>query len=266
MKPNQSARKGKNNVTVGAACMKVLYFFMYWYAFVLFVSLTIVVSLYLRCVVRSDITRSIAHVRQVFRVWIRVHLALTFTRLRTYGKHNQDPKRRYIIMANHRSLLDIFITTPFLRSPNITLGKDSFGKIPIFATIYKAGAILVNRQSSKSRYEAFLHLREVLQKEVCVCIYPEGTRNKGEEVLQKFQLGGFRLAVQAQTPILPVLLRYTDYIVPVRGMQYRPHAIHMHILPAVEVSENDTPESLLERTFTYMHREATKIFDGQKVL
>lgn len=232
---------------------KLGYFLMYIYASLVFMVSAIIVSIPIRIITQKDITGSIQRVQKVYRLWIRIYFFLVGVRLKIYGRENEQIAQQYVITPNHRSFFDILALTPNLSRGMITIGKSGFGKVPFFAWIYKSGAILVNRHNALSRVESFQKLRTVLSKGVSVCIYPEGTRNRGKHLLYPFQPGAFRLSLDGKTPILPIIMLNTDRIMPVKAWLFRPSTIHLHILPPIVVSPEDTIETLKNRTFTAMH-------------
>ena len=51
---------------------------------------------------------------------------------------------------------------------------------------------------------------EKLKNGVSICIFPEGTRNKGEEgTLLSFKEGSFKMATKAGCPIVPIAINNT---------------------------------------------------------
>jgi 1-acyl-sn-glycerol-3-phosphate acyltransferase len=94
--------------------------------------------------------------------------------------------------------------------------------------------VLVNRESERSRKESYLKMREVLKRGFHMCIYPEGTRNRGREPLQPFHDGAFRLSIDARKPVMPAVLFYTNTVLPRhKPFFFWPHRVEMHFLPPV---------------------------------
>ena len=58
----------------------------------------------------------------------------------------------YLLVANHSSYLDPFVMFRVSKNPFVFVGKKEFIKVPLFGSIYKRAAILVDRSSSKSRW------------------------------------------------------------------------------------------------------------------
>jgi 1-acyl-sn-glycerol-3-phosphate acyltransferase len=119
------------------------------------------------------------------------------------GKPNK--KQNYIVVANHASYIDvpfIFRAVPFFIRP---LAKAELAKVPLFGYLYRQVAILVDRSDNKSKAHSIQKLRRALNREGSIFIFPEGTFNETEEPLKPFYDGAFRLALQTNTPILPVI-------------------------------------------------------------
>lgn len=113
---------------------------------------------------------------------------------------------RYVIVSNHASYLDPVIWFPAIPGYFRALGKKEFGRVPLFGLIYKQIVLLVDRSSPHSRARSMKLMSRTLRNECSIAIYPEGTFNESDAPLKDFYDGAFRLAINAQTPILPILL------------------------------------------------------------
>jgi 1-acyl-sn-glycerol-3-phosphate acyltransferase len=78
-------------------------------------------------------------------------------------------------------------------------------RVPIFGFIYKKAVVTVNRSDAAHRAESVITLKAVLRKNISVVLAPEGTFNIGDRPLKNFYDGAFRIAIETQTPIKPVL-------------------------------------------------------------
>jgi 1-acyl-sn-glycerol-3-phosphate acyltransferase len=100
--------------------------------------------------------------------------------------------------------------------------------------------VLVDRKDHNSRKESYDKMIWVLNNGLDMLIYPEGTRNKTNEPLKSFYDGAFKLSIEAQKPIIPVVLLNTKKILPARPILYfTPGKIDMHILPAIYPQGHD---------------------------
>jgi 1-acyl-sn-glycerol-3-phosphate acyltransferase len=157
--------------------------------------------------------------------------------------------------------MDVPLSSPYIPGANKTIAKTSFAKIPLFGFYYKKGSVLVDRKSDASRKESYIKMKAVLASGIHMCIYPEGTRNKSNNVLAKFHSGAFKLAIDTKKSIMPGVIFNTKKVMPVNKTFYLfPHKLEMHFLPAIPVTESDDTDSLKEKTFQvmkeYLERES----------
>ena len=117
-----------------------------------------------------------------------------------------DPAANYIFLINHISYMDIPCIFKSLRKqPFRVLGKEEIKKIPVFGFIYSRGAVMVDRGSTERRARSVRILKSLLKHHISICIFPEGTFNETGKPLKAFYDGAFRIAVETQTSIKPVL-------------------------------------------------------------
>ena len=145
--------------------------------------------------------------RAIFRLikaWSGFWLWLIGMPVSTIGKMPAEGK--YIIVANHISYLDTLVIFPPLKGYFRPLGKKEISKIPVVGFIYKQIVIMVDRSNVHSRARSMRLLWRILHHEGSIIIFPEGTFNETGKPLKEFYDGAFRLAVNTQVPILPVIL------------------------------------------------------------
>lgn len=223
-----------------------------WGLSTFFATMMVAILFYLPCFIIPEPHAARWH-RKVSRVWMTVYLTLAGCPLRIKGRENYDKNRNYVVICNHRSLMDVPVTTPFMPNANKTIAKKSFALVPIFGWIYTLGSVLLDRKSAVSRRKSFEQMRKVLAMGLDMVIYPEGTRNRTSAPLKTFYDGAFRLAVIAGKPIIPVLIFNTDKVLPTNKAFYMmPHRLEMHFLPPVEVSTTDNMNELRTRLFNQM--------------
>lgn len=184
-------------------------------------------------------------------LWIGMFFPLSGVRRKFIGRENFKKGETYVVVSNHRSLLDPPISVPAIPAPSKTIAKIEMARIPIFNVIYKTGSVLVDRKSEESRRRSYSQMKEVLTMGLHMCIYPEGTRNKTKEPLLRFQDGAFKLAVETGKPVIPALIFNSDKVLPRKIFFYWPHKLEMHFLPAV-ASTNKTAKQLKDEVFEIM--------------
>ncbi|MBC7828691.1 MAG: 1-acyl-sn-glycerol-3-phosphate acyltransferase [Chitinophagaceae bacterium] len=116
-----------------------------------------------------------------------------------------DKGRQYIFVANHISYFDAPVIVESLRQPVRILGKSEMSKVPFFGFIYRNAIVTVDRSSPEHRAKSVRVLKAVLRKGISIFIFPEGTLNETKKPLKEFYDGAFRIAIETQTPIKPIL-------------------------------------------------------------
>jgi 1-acyl-sn-glycerol-3-phosphate acyltransferase len=186
-----------------------------------------------------------------------LYLFLSGCRFKVTGKEVFDTTTNAVIVCNHNSLIDIPVSFPFLPRANKTIAKKSFSKIPIFGLIYTFGTVLVDRRDERSRKQSVDDMKKVLETGLDMLIYPEGTRNRTNEPLKSFHNGAFKLAIDTNKPIIPVVLLNTKKILPAKpAMYFTPGKIQMDILPAI-YPEGHSIDSLKNKVFEIMANHYT---------
>jgi 1-acyl-sn-glycerol-3-phosphate acyltransferase len=117
-----------------------------------------------------------------------------------------NPKKQYVFIFNHISYLDIPIILKSIRHQQFrVLGKAEMAKIPVFGFLYRNAAVMVNRENAEKRAESVEQLKSVIKKGISIVIAPEGTFNMTHKPLKEFYDGAFKIAIETQTPIKPIL-------------------------------------------------------------
>ena len=196
--------------------------------------------------------RRTKNVFRVFNPWMNVFFVLSGIRRRFVGRQHFKKGENYVVICNHNSFMDVPLSSPGIPGPNKTIAKVEMASIPVFGTIYRGGSVLVDRKSEQSRKQSYVAMHQVLQMGLHMCIYPEGTRNKGKEPLQKFHDGAFRLAVESGKDIIPTVIFNTGKVMPRNKIFYIwPHKVEMHFLAPITVA-GKTASELKEEAFGVM--------------
>ncbi len=117
-----------------------------------------------------------------------------------------EKQRSYMFIANHTSMADIMLMLVSVKhNPFVFVGKKELAKIPLFGFFYKRTCILVDRSSPESRKAVFLRAQKRLKSGLSICIFPEGGVPDESVVLDEFKDGAFRLAINHQIPIVPLV-------------------------------------------------------------
>src|SRR5450432_3980784 len=140
------------------------------------------------------------------KIWADIWYFLLGIRHQNIFESTYHPSENYVFLANHTSYMDIPCLFKAIRKqPFRMLGKEEIKKIPVFGFIYSRGAVMVDRGSTEQRAKSVRILKSLLKKHVSIGIFPEGTFNETGKPLKSFYDGAFRIAVETQTSIKPVL-------------------------------------------------------------
>lgn len=121
----------------------------------------------------------------------------------TSGYEVHDPRRPYVVVANHESFVDM-IAICQLPWEMKWMSKEDFFRYPFLGWMMMMSKdIKIVRGNKESIVSAMKGCRERLESNVSVMVFPEGTRS-ADGVLREFKDGAFRLAIEQQCPILPL--------------------------------------------------------------
>jgi len=123
--------------------------------------------------------------------------------------------RAYVYMSNHQSHLDIPMLYATLPSPTIRmLAKKELFEIPVWGRALRAAEyIRVDRSNHAAAMKSIEHAAGLVRDGVSIYLAPEGTRSRDGSI-GKLKKGGFHLALETGTPIVPVAISGTIDILP----------------------------------------------------
>ncbi|MBK6384412.1 MAG: 1-acyl-sn-glycerol-3-phosphate acyltransferase [Chitinophagaceae bacterium] len=169
-----------------------------------------------------------------------------------------DKTRSYIFVSNHISYLDAAIIVKAYRQPIRPLGKVEMSKVPVFGLIYRNAIVTVDRSSPVNRANSVRILKSLISKGISVLVFPEGTFNMGTTPLKEFYDGAFRVAIETQTPVKPVL-----FLDAYRRMNYKSlfsmkpgqsRILYLDEIPVAGYTSNDV-EKLKQEVYQIMERK-----------
>lgn len=186
-------------------------------------------------------------VYKLARCWSRAFFFFTFIRYEEVNENFLKKEETYVIISNHISYIDIpMMLLASKGHPVRILGKAEMSKIPLFGFIYRRGAVLVRRGSPEDRKKSMEDLKSVIRNHISVLICPEGTFNETSLPMKEFYDGAFRIAIELQKPLLPVLFPDTTRRLNYKSIfSLRPGRCRAVFLPEIS-AEGLTMDDLLE--------------------
>ncbi len=144
-----------------------------------------------------------------------------------------DPDKSYVFVSNHQSLMDILVLYGIMR-PFKWVSKEEMFRVPVIGwTLMLNQYVRIRRGNGSSTKEMLNSCRYWISQKTSVMIFPEGTRSLDGEI-QKFRYGAFKLAADADVPILPIVIDGTRKIMPKGSLQIGFHSdIRVKALPPV---------------------------------
>ena len=139
------------------------------------------------------------------RTWTDVLFWAVGIRHENIYEYRPERSNPCIYVANHRSYLDAALITKAVRWPVRPLGKIELTRKPLFGFIYSRVIVVVDRSDPEARAESVQKLMGQLRRGVSIFMFPEGTVNKTGALLAPFYDGAFRMAIETQCPVQPIL-------------------------------------------------------------
>jgi putative phosphoserine phosphatase / 1-acylglycerol-3-phosphate O-acyltransferase len=154
------------------------------------------------------------------------------------GREHLWAARPCVFIFNHQSKLDPIVVMKLVREQFTGVAKKEARNVPVFGQVFQlAGVAFVERgHTTQARKVLEPAVRKIRQDRMSLCISPEGTRTVTPR-LAPFKKGAFHIAMQAEVPIVPIVMRNVGEVM-WRGAQVvRPGRIEVVVLPAVDTSE-----------------------------
>ena len=197
------------------------------------------------------LTIAFDHRRQLLHlfssVWAYHYLALMpFWKVTFQGRAHIDPRRTYVLVANHQSLLDIPVLFGLFR-PFKWVSKQEVFRIPVIGwNMILAGYVSLRRGKKGSITRMMRDCRAQLKRGSSILMFPEGTRSPDGR-MRRFRQGAFTLAQDAGLPVVPIAIDGTHEALPKRGAifrQNRPVPITVRVLQPVSHDAATDAEAL----------------------
>lgn len=172
----------------------------------------------------------------------------------------------FIIVANHASYADIFLTPSlFSKQPHIFLGKSEILSYPMIRMYFKSFNIPVFRENKIKAAKSLILARKKLQNNWSLIIFPEGGIPDHERpMMLPFKDGAFKLAKETNTPILPITfsnnyLLFTDPTDLFGACRPGASKVTIHPLIDREEIEQKTAEELRDKAFQLINSRLKQV-------
>ncbi|KFP85725.1 1-acyl-sn-glycerol-3-phosphate acyltransferase alpha, partial [Acanthisitta chloris] len=167
-------------------------------------------------------------------------------KMQVRGSEHLNLQEPFVIVCNHQASLDLLGMVEVIPERCVPIAKK---ELKYMGTVgwacWLSGIIFIDRFRREVAIDVISKTAETVRREnLRVWIFPEGTRNQSKSMLP-FKRGAFHLAVQAQVPILPIVISpYWDFFSS-KEKRFTSGTCTIQILPKVEtqgLSPEDVPE------------------------
>ncbi|WP_306232089.1 lysophospholipid acyltransferase family protein [Agrococcus beijingensis] len=167
------------------------------------------------------------------------------SKLHIRGHEHVPEHGAFVLSPNHYSEIDpIVMAVAIWKSGRVPrfMAKASLFEIPIVGALLRAaGQIPVERAGRSSHGEPMAAARTLVQDELGVIIYPEGSLTRDPDLWpMRGKTGAVRMALEAGVPLIPAAHWGTQHLMPRYGKGLHPFPRkHIQILfgPPVDLSE-----------------------------
>ena len=126
------------------------------------------------------------------------------------GAEKIDQGAQYLILSNHRSIIDPLVIDIALENKGINslwiAKKELYNSFFFGVFTRNAGSIPLDRDS-KQMSSFFKAVKTKVSQGYSINVFPEGARNKDDAILSKFKKGSEVIALKNRLPILPFFIR-----------------------------------------------------------
>lgn len=148
---------------------------------------------------------------QVVKTMFRIILRVSGVKLVVKGAEN-IPDQPVLYVGNHRSYFDIlagYVTVPTRLG---FVAKKEMERYPVLSDWMRAvNCLFLNRKDIKEGLKTILEGIEKVKSGISIWIFPEGTRNRSQDVLDMlpFKEGSLKIAEKSGCPVVPVAITGT---------------------------------------------------------
>jgi len=180
------------------------------------------------------------HGKIVYRInqfWTWAILRAGGVKLKVAGLEKLDPSRQYIFMVNHQSNVDIPVLVQSLPRFQLRwIAKKELLWVPFLGwAMWATKHITVDRARPINAVKSLRRAKQRIAAGISVVVFPEGTRSRDGQ-LQRFKKGGFLLAVETNTEIVPVTITGSRDLLPSGAWRLRAGTVEVIVDRPVSIA------------------------------
>lgn len=180
-------------------------------------------------------------------------------KLTVKGLENIPKDGGVLFVPNHRSIFDIVLGYSVIKKQIGFVSKKEMRKVPVFSSwMALMNCQFLDRSDVRAGLKVILKCVDLVKEGVSIVIFPEGTRNKGDEALQEFHDGSFKIAEKTGCMLVPVVFCNTDGVFEKQFPRIKRTKVILEFLPPIDTSAlsreekkklSSTVHDMIEQTY-----------------
>ncbi|MGH9483277.1 MAG: lysophospholipid acyltransferase family protein [Terriglobales bacterium] len=169
----------------------------------------------------------------IARAWARRLLRTASVRTTVEGAENLVQGSPSVMVCNHLSYMDVPVLFAALPLQFRILARQGLFRIPFLGGhLRRSQHLAVDQSNPRASMRSLQQAAAAVAAGLPLFVFPEAGRSFSGE-LQEFVPGAFYIAIQAQVPVVPMVLVGTFEILPPTTAHLRPGSVELVICPAV---------------------------------
>lgn len=185
---------------------------------------------------RQDRAQKVIHYS--FKGFIEMMVKLGLMSYEVEGLEKIQCSRQELVIANHPTLIDVVVLIGLMEKANCVV-KEALWSNPFTKGPVRSAGYILNAGSEQFIHDCVARLQE--DQATSLLIFPEGTRTAKGEILNEFQRGAANIAIRANVPIRPILIRCTPSTLTKNEKWYKipsePFHIQIKVLDAIHIDD-----------------------------
>ncbi|RAP32241.1 hypothetical protein DID75_05190 [Candidatus Marinamargulisbacteria bacterium SCGC AG-410-N11] len=234
--------------------------------YAIFIIVSIFIGFLITCYISRMFNKNNHQLNYKFaKLFLNIGFFLMQVKVSIKGSHNLPKNNPFILASNHQSLWDIPVLIVKIHNQLSFIAKSELNKIPILGwSIRNCGHYLVDRNKPRKAVKQLSKIEKDLQKDKNIIIFPEGTRSSSQKIL-KFKRGAFKLAINANSSIIPCYINGSGKFLPKNKLLMKPTKIDIIIGKPILLSQKDKSLSHKEKEELLSEKTRQQILNLQQL-
>lgn len=162
-----------------------------------------------------DLRKQQEYMLNLVRKALRAILRLAGTSVEVKGQEHIPDDQAVLYVGNHRSYFDIVVGYLYVKGLTGFVAKKELDQIPLLrGWMRHLNCLFLDRKDIKAGLQTILEGIQKVKSGISMWIFPEGTRNENEDILElmPFKEGSLKIAEKSGCPVIPVAITGTDDI------------------------------------------------------